>query len=299
MLAYLQLLRLPNVFTAAADVMLGFVFVQAGLEPRATLGVLLGASCLLYCAGMVLNDVFDRDLDAQERPERPIPSGRVPYRLAALLATQMLILGAALGWVAAYLVDDLRPGAVASVLALTVVLYDAIAKRTPLGPVAMGTCRTLNVLLGMSAAPGAWSQVHFVIALGVGTYIVGVTWFARTEADVSRRRELIGGIAVMVAGMGLAASYPWWGGGHVAPALWWPAWALLAASVLWRCVYAIVQPLPVLVQRAVKNCLLSLILIDAVLTLPVTQPLGVEFASILIVALMFPAIWLGRWVYST
>ena len=31
----------------------------------------------LYAAGMVLNDAFDAELDARERPERPIPSGRI------------------------------------------------------------------------------------------------------------------------------------------------------------------------------------------------------------------------------
>ena len=36
-----------------------------------------------------------------------------------------------------------------------VVAYDGVLKNTPLGPVAMGSCRTLNVLLGMSAAPNA------------------------------------------------------------------------------------------------------------------------------------------------
>ncbi|WP_375373510.1 UbiA family prenyltransferase, partial [Micromonospora sp. ATA51] len=38
---------------------------------------LAGASVLLYWAGMAANDWADRHLDAVERPERPIPSGRV------------------------------------------------------------------------------------------------------------------------------------------------------------------------------------------------------------------------------
>ena len=35
---------------------------------------------------MVLNDVFDAEVDAREQPDRPIPSGRVSRRAAALLA---------------------------------------------------------------------------------------------------------------------------------------------------------------------------------------------------------------------
>ena len=41
------------------------------------------ASVCLYWAGMALNDWADRDLDAVERPERPIPSGRVAPRAGA------------------------------------------------------------------------------------------------------------------------------------------------------------------------------------------------------------------------
>ena len=46
----------------------------------------------------------------------------------------------------------------------------------------MGLCRFLNVLLGLTVAPpGFWLAAH--LALVVGLYVVGVTWFARTEAS--------------------------------------------------------------------------------------------------------------------
>ena len=82
--AYLQLVRLPNVFTALADVAMGFFVTQgivelASLEPVqiVRLTLLCVASACLYLAGMALNDAFDADIDREERPERPIPSGRV------------------------------------------------------------------------------------------------------------------------------------------------------------------------------------------------------------------------------
>ena len=67
-----------------------------------------------------------------------------------------------------------------------VVLYDGLLKRTPFGPLGMGACRLLNVLLGMSLAAGPWGLFHGQVALAVGTYITGVTWFARSEATESR-----------------------------------------------------------------------------------------------------------------
>ena len=75
---YLELMRLPNVFTSMADVAMGFLFVRelATAIDAWLLAVLLGASSLLYLAGVVLNDVFDLELDSRERPDRPLPSGR-------------------------------------------------------------------------------------------------------------------------------------------------------------------------------------------------------------------------------
>ena len=83
--AWLQLLRLPNVFTAAADVTMGYVVAKGELQPALHFGLLVAASCLLYLSGMVLNDVFDAEVDAVEQPHRPIPSGRVSRRAAALV----------------------------------------------------------------------------------------------------------------------------------------------------------------------------------------------------------------------
>ncbi len=88
---YVQLLRLPNLFTAMADVAMGFLFVRASwawnpapinLRPIGAwvLALLALASALLYAAGVVLNDVFDLERDRRERPERPLPSGRVSLR---------------------------------------------------------------------------------------------------------------------------------------------------------------------------------------------------------------------------
>ncbi|MGQ9575201.1 MAG: UbiA family prenyltransferase, partial [Thermoguttaceae bacterium] len=92
MRAYFELLRLPNIFTALADVMMGFLFTHAAIGPRQRwmLGFLLAASGLLYAAGVVLNDLWDREVDARERPGRPIPSGRVSVGAAKRLGWGLL-----------------------------------------------------------------------------------------------------------------------------------------------------------------------------------------------------------------
>lgn len=284
--ALAELFRLPNLFTAMADIFLGFLFTHETLEPWPEFALLLVASCLLYTAGMVLNDVFDRDIDAQERPGRPIPSGRVSLGLARALGFGMLSLGALAGWAAGMLSGEARSGLTATALAGAVLAYDWLLKRTPLAPLAMGACRALNVLLGMSLADGPWLAIHFAVAGGLGIYIVGVTWFARTEARQSSRLRLALSTAVLVAGIMLLGKFPEFVTPDVefvslprfaqgAPGIqnnWQFFWILMAVMVGWRCLLAVMDPSPFRVQSAVRHCLRSLIILDAMACVAVRGP---------------------------
>ncbi len=300
LLAYLQLFRLPNVFTAAADVLMGYLIAHGSFAPGGPLALLLAASCLMYVAGMVLNDVFDVDQDTRERPHRPIPSGRIHAGFALTLGRAMLAGGALCGWAATLATGDVRCGLVATALALLVYLYDRVLKRTPLGPLGMGGCRLLNVLLGMSTAAVAWQAPHFAAAGGIALYIVGVTWFARTEAVESARWQLLLATAVMLLGFVPLAAIPrletdavaW--NFVIASDRWYLFWGLIAALVGWRCVRAVMQPSPRLVQSAVKHAIMTLIVLDAAAAFPAGGLL-----TLAILALVLPMMALGSWVYST
>ena len=92
---YVELVRPANVATALADVLAGYAVAGQGdprLNPSLLAWLLLSTACL-YAGGVVLNDVFDRDLDRIERPERPIPSGRVSTTAAAGLGSGLLAAG--------------------------------------------------------------------------------------------------------------------------------------------------------------------------------------------------------------
>src|SRR5262245_66140197 len=93
LLPYAQLVRLPNVFTALADICLGALATGLLAERWRTFALLLPASACLYCAGMVWNDVFDFDQDKRERPFRPLPSGRVSRGAAVRLGGVLLAAG--------------------------------------------------------------------------------------------------------------------------------------------------------------------------------------------------------------
>src|SRR3954466_13822058 len=135
-LPHLQLIRLPNVFTAAADSLAGWLLVGGTLADVAGWLPLAFASMVLYAAGMALNDLFDLEIDRAERPGRPLPSGRVSPVFAAGIGWGGLVLGPIL----AGLSGSLPALGVAVTLALTILAYNSGIKRSILGPELMGAC---------------------------------------------------------------------------------------------------------------------------------------------------------------
>jgi 4-hydroxybenzoate polyprenyltransferase len=297
--AYLELLRLPNVFTAAADVTMGFVVTQpSGLVLGGEFAGLLIASGCLYLAGMVLNDVFDAEIDAKDRPQRPIPSGRIPLGTARAVGWSLLVAGTAIGWLVSILAGDVRAGIVATALAACIVLYDGVLKTTFAAPLAMGGCRALNVLLGMSTSSILLSGGNVAIAAGVGLYIVGVTGFARREAKTSDQGQLALATAIMLGGIILLAEFHKFAGDEAVinlPPRWYWFWLIIALLIVWRCVRAVAAPSPANVQAAVKHAILSLIVLDAAVCYA-SENREWAFA---ILALLVPAMFLGRWIDST
>src|SRR5579883_2424802 len=94
--AYLRLIRLPNVLTAAADSLAGWLLAGGSLAEPGRWLPLTAASMALYASGTALNDVFDLEVDRAERPGRPLPSGQVSIGVATGLGALGLLLGPAL-----------------------------------------------------------------------------------------------------------------------------------------------------------------------------------------------------------
>ncbi|MFO0883882.1 MAG: UbiA family prenyltransferase [Pirellulales bacterium] len=319
-LSYLKLLRAPNGFTAIADICMGFLLASVmtlgvlGIgSSRAPLGAFVAlavASWCLYSAGMVLNDVFDFSIDQQERPQRPLPSGQIPLSQARLLGFGLLLLGIVWGALPGYLYSresgmPWRTGLMALLLALAVLAYDGGLKKTWFGPVSMGLCRFLNVLLGMSlvAVPQGeafsflgYGPVHFLPAAGIGIYIVGVTWFARQEAGISARTGLIGGGIVMALGISLLfCTVQWVPMPRLEPKWFGLLLILLSLSIAKRVLAAVTNPEGKQVQAAVKHAIFSLVMFDAAVCVLVAP----WHYGVAVLALLFPMMWLGRWIYST
>jgi 4-hydroxybenzoate polyprenyltransferase len=141
----MELVRAPAALSVPGDVIAGATAAQA-LSRRTP--ALAGASVCLYWAGMAANDWADRKVDAAERPQRPIPSGRVSPPVALGLAVGLT----AAGVVGAGLVGGRRAMGVAAPLAAAVWAYDLGGKDSAAGPALMAACRGMDVLLGASAA---------------------------------------------------------------------------------------------------------------------------------------------------
>jgi 4-hydroxybenzoate polyprenyltransferase len=167
--AYLQLVRAPAALTVLGDTVAGAAAAGKPLRGRRLLLPL--SSAAFYWSGMALNDWADRELDATERPERPIPSGRVSANRALALATGLTAAG--IGLAAAAGRDAVR---VALPLAAAVWAYDTILKATPAGPAGMAACRALDVLMGAGGARAALPA-----AAAVGGHTLGVTALSRGE----------------------------------------------------------------------------------------------------------------------
>jgi 4-hydroxybenzoate polyprenyltransferase len=193
--AVVELIRAPAALSVPGDSLAG---AAAAGWPYGGRSVALSASAVcLYWAGMALNDYADRDLDRTERPERPIPSGRVSPRFALGLATGLTAAGVGI----AGAVGGRSALRVAVPLAATVWAYDLALKSTPAGPVAMAAARTLDVLLGAGGARAAVPA-----ALTVGAHTLGITVLSRGEvhgADAAVPRAALAG-TVAITGVAVA-----------------------------------------------------------------------------------------------
>ncbi len=285
--AYLQLMRFPNIFTAVADVLAGCLIVKGfGVEGSA-LSALLFSSAFIYGGGCILNDIQDRSIDGKERPERPIPSGRVSLREASALCIAFFALGLLLAHMVgtACLVTAL-------LLVFLVCCYDVLTKQMNiLGPLNMGACRGVNLLLGLSISfdgSGAVFLYPFISLI----YVFAVTILSRFEVKggLTGKGRLVWGslltvllilLILLLAGQLSAASLVYLG--------------FLTAFTVPFVMLALSRPAPRRIGKAVKYLILGIPLLDAVYVSG-----GHGFFHGLPVALcVVPSMFFSRYLYVT
>lgn len=172
--AFLILGRVSNLPTVWSNCLAGWLLGGGGDWAR--FGLLCAGATLLYLAGMFLNDAFDAPSDRQRRQERPIPSGAVREKTVWRCGFGGLVMGLIpfffLGRTSAML---------AVLLALAILLYDAVHKILAFSPVLMAQCRFLLYLLAASAASGGVTGLAIWSGLALGLYVLGLSFVAQKE----------------------------------------------------------------------------------------------------------------------
>lgn len=182
-------MRPANVVTAVADALAGIAIsgylLTEGWNSPVPIILLCISTIGLYSGGIIFNDVFDADLDRIERPERTIPSGLISEKEAAVFGSLFFLVGL----IAAYFV-----GNITVILAIAIILaclvYNRWAKHHSfLGPLNMGLCRGLNLLLGVSIISTEVSQWWFLAIVPI-IYIASITMISRGEVHGGSKKML-------------------------------------------------------------------------------------------------------------
>ncbi|MBT34217.1 MAG: polyprenyltransferase [Thalassobius sp.] len=266
LVAYLQLMRPANIITAIADILAGCAIAISFKHQSDSLTFipteiiwLILSTIGLYGGGVVFNDVFDAKLDAIERPERAIPSGRASKTGASILGLILLAFGVLTAW---------QVSEISAILALFVAVlalaYDFWGKHQNMfGPINMGVCRGGNLLLGVSIVPTALDY-FFPLAIIPIIYIAAITMVSRGEVNGGNKIAIITGAIFYLIVLSLLG-----GAGN----LYQNYFTLQALPFILLFAYLVYPPLikalktlqPQHVGKAVKAGVLALIVLDAAL----------------------------------
>ncbi|MGA8738084.1 MAG: UbiA family prenyltransferase [Nitrososphaeraceae archaeon] len=168
---YLALVRLPNLFTLPSNILVGMATVSSlafTLTSFTQFLLLVTISVLLYCVGIVLNDLYDFDIDKKERPNRPLPSGKISRRsaivLVAIFSTIALILSVQVSF---------STLVISSILFSVIFGYDKYLKNTHAGPFTIASARVMNILLGTSVSLRSVDSYSQIVTL---TFVLIITF---------------------------------------------------------------------------------------------------------------------------
>jgi len=246
----LTLGRVSNLPTVWTNTLAGAVLAGAG-GFGAEFALLLLAFSLFYTGGMFLNDAFDAQFDAAQRPERPIPSGDVGRRAVFGAGFGMMALGAALlAWF------GIAPALAGLALAAAITYYDWNHKGNLFSPVVMGLCRVLvyvgaGLCITLALPEALWIGAGLMLC-----YLIGLTYVAKQEnlGKVENLWPLAFLAAPVAYGAWLSLAQPWVG-------LFWllfVGWMLVALRFLRRRAKGDIP-------RAVVSLIAGISLLDALL----------------------------------
>lgn len=258
----LQLIRPANIVTAISDILAGiaiagFLFPEMWNQQLVIqILLLIIATMGLYGGGIVFNDIFDIKEDRLSRPERVIPSGRISLKKAKILGISLFTVGI----LSASLVSEFS-GLIAATIAMLSLLYDKYSKHNKfLGPINMGLCRGVNLILGMSINTYLQPE-YFIIGLIPVIFVAAITLTAQKETKGKNKLAII---TAMILDLSIVVSFVlmayYFNLNLKNTAIFLLVWYIINAVAKAK---AILNNNPLLIQKAVKMGVLSLIPLNA------------------------------------
>lgn len=268
---WLQLCRISNTPTVVSNVMVGCAIGASGRDafPWLQAALVAAAMLVLYVAGMALNDLCDVAVDRVERPERPIPSGRITRQQAAVFVVLSMVLALAL-------LSLISQASLLWGLALTCVIiaYDTLHRFASSVALLMGVCRGLIYLTAAVAVnPAASWEIALPPAFLLTLYVMLLTLVSQAEnTDQLAGRAWL---SLVILATALVVPPVWFTTNGV------PVWAivpgvLLACWLLWAC-HAVFRK-PPRTKLAILTWLSGLCLVDAYILAVQDWPLGCGIA---------------------
>jgi 4-hydroxybenzoate polyprenyltransferase len=273
LLVAFKLGRVSNLPTVWTNTVAAIVLAGAGVTSAATPALLISMT-LFYLGGMYLNDAFDADIDARERPERPIPAGDIARSSVFCVGFFLLTGGLALLCLAAYQSPEhtgVWPGVSGVILAGAIMFYNWHHKGNVLSPVVMGLCRLL-----IYVSVGFCFAVVLPLPLLIGaillfSYLIGLTYVAKQEnlGEVKNLWPLLFLAAPVIYG-GVLSSEAW-------PTFaYWVIFVVAIVAALWLVRRRQSGDIP----RAVVTLIAGMSLLDAILISGVGEP-GLALVAVL------------------
>ena len=212
---WLSILRISNAPTVVSQVFAGaavgwYTLPHGTALPLGALVLVLVGVLLSYLAGMILNDVCDARIDAAERPDRPIPSGRISLFIARFVGGSMLLIGVSMLAVAS---PATLPWAIA--LGACILAYDMLHTLSAGSFLLMASCRGLVPVIAALAVSDTADWL-------VLTWTAGAAFAFIAAVSIAARNEMTGfGLMARVAAWSLpvAACVPlgMWGALAITP----------------------------------------------------------------------------------
>lgn len=124
---YITLLRPSNFIITVASVFVSCVLAGGRIEQTSVMILASLAAGLIGGGGMVINDIFDVEIDRINKPQRPLPSGAVSAASAALFYAVLSAVGLLLNLFLHSSAQAIATGAV-----VLIFFYSYRLKSTPL-----------------------------------------------------------------------------------------------------------------------------------------------------------------------